>query len=126
MRTSVKPTGLSLTSPVPPHGGNVEVAFEVQLELADLPATLHSVGMQSDRDARAKRRQRRFRGIRRRIVAQQARWLIDDVGRQVANEVEVAEPLLGDRVALQSAHRARVRLRLDDQLSRQFLSIGSR
>ncbi len=69
-RTSVKPTGLSDVVAGAPDRGDVEVAFELELELVDDPAAMHGIGVQTDREARAQRGERGFRRIGRGVVAQ--------------------------------------------------------
>ncbi len=38
-----------------PHCGDIEIAFEFELELVDDPAAMHGIGMQTDREAGTER-----------------------------------------------------------------------
>src|SRR5438128_3363693 len=98
-----------------PHGGDVEVSFELQLERGQFDTLRDGVRVDPDGNAGAKRREDRLGRIRRSIVAEEGRRLVDDVGWQVAHEVELAEPRLGDGAALDRAHLGGIRPALGDQ-----------
>src|SRR3981189_2483785 len=99
-----------------PHGRDVEIAFELQLELADGPAAMHRIGVQADREAGTEGGEGGLRRGGGGVVAQQGRRLVDDVGRQVADIVRVPELSFGDGLALQGLDDLGVRLAVLDQL----------
>jgi hypothetical protein len=70
--------------------------------------------VQADGETGAERGKRSLRRIRRGVVAKQARRLVNDVGRKVADIVGVAELALGHGLAFRG---------LDDL---PFLSVGAR
>jgi hypothetical protein len=74
------------------------------------------VGVQPNRQARAQRSKRSLRRIGGGVVAQQAGRLVDDVGRQVADVVGVAELAFGHRLAFQGLDDLGVGLAVGDQL----------
>jgi hypothetical protein len=103
--------------------------------------------VQADGKAGAECGERGFGRIGRGVVAQQARRFVDDVGREVADVVGVAELALGHRLAFQRLDHLRVGLAVGDQLlepafvdggkatgqdcflcdrGHQFLSLGAR
>lgn len=85
-----------------PDGRDVDVALQLELERRNGDSLRDGVGVDADRQAGAERRQRGLGGIRRRVVAQQRRRLVDDIGGQVADVVGVAEAAFRDRAALDS------------------------
>jgi hypothetical protein len=93
-----------------PYRGDVEVALEFEFELLHLPAAMHGIGVQADRQARAERCERSFGRIWRRVVAQQPRRLIDDIWFEIADVVEVTEAAFRDGLALQRLDRFRIGL----------------
>jgi hypothetical protein len=95
---------------------DVEVTLELELELGDGPAPMHRVGVQADRKAGTERSKRGFRRIGRGVVAQQARRLVHDVGRQIADVVGVTELAFGYRLAFQGLDHLGIGLAVGDQL----------
>src|SRR5262249_31741444 len=70
----------------------------------------------ADGEARTQRGERGLRRVRRGVVAEQSRRLVDHVGRQAADEIEMAESALGDRLAFQRLDGLGIGLALGDQL----------
>ena len=99
----VEPDGLRRNVAGAPNGGDVDVGLELQLQAADHDVTGDGVRVDADGEAGTEGGERGLRGVRRRVVAQQARRLVDDVGRQVADHVEVPEAALGDGAAFQGS-----------------------
>jgi hypothetical protein len=59
--------------------------------------------------------------IGRGVVAEQARRFVDDIGREVANVVGVAELALRHRLALQGLDDLRIGFAVDDELFQPIL-----
>jgi len=64
-----------------PHGGDVEIAFQLDLKLEHRDAARHGVGVNADREAGAERGKRSLGRVRRGVVAEQTRRFIDHVSR---------------------------------------------
>jgi hypothetical protein len=77
---------------------------------------MHGVGVQSDCEAGAERGERGLRRIGRGVITEKTRRLVDDVGREVADVVGVAELALSHRLALQGLDDLRIGLAIGDQL----------
>src|ERR1043166_6931696 len=107
-----------------PHRRDVEVALELELELVDDPAAVHGIGVQADRQAGAECGERGFRRIRRSVVAEQARRLVDDVGRKGADVLGMTEFALGHRLALQGLDHLGIGLAVGDELLQPALVDG--
>ncbi len=107
-----------------PDRGDVEIALELEFELVDGPAAVNRVGVEADREAGAERGERGFRRIGRGVVAEQARRFVDDIGREVADVVGVAELALRHRLAFQGLDDLRIGLAVGNQLFQPVLVDG--